>query len=63
MKATSVMLLLNDRTKELYALTVNPSRSQTKEQEKKQASNSTPCYVATGATYQWTYFLVFYFLS
>ena len=58
MKTASVLLLLNDKTKKLYAFSVIPNRNRGVERQKKGNWHTTPCYVVTGATYQWTYFLV-----
>jgi hypothetical protein len=58
MKTASILLLLNDNTKKLYAFTVTINRHQGAEQEKNGISRPTPYYVIAGAVCQWTYFLV-----
>jgi hypothetical protein len=58
MKTSSMLLLLNDNTRKLYAFTVTTDRQQSVEQEKNGPSQRTPCYVVTGAFCQWIYFLV-----
>jgi hypothetical protein len=58
MKTTSVLFLLDDKTKKLYTFAAKTSRHQGTEQERNAASRPTPCYVVTGAIHQWTYFLL-----
>jgi hypothetical protein len=58
MKTSSVLLLLNDNTRKLYAFTVTTSCQQRAEQEKNGSSQRTPCYLVAGAFYQWMYFLI-----
>jgi hypothetical protein len=58
MKTSSVLLLLNDKTRKLYAFTVTTSRQQSAEQEKNRLSQRTPCYLVTGTFCQWMYFLI-----
>ena len=58
MKTSSLLLLLNDNTRKLYAFAVTASRQQNAEKENNAPSQRTPFYLVTGAFCQWTYFLV-----
>jgi hypothetical protein len=58
MKTSSMLLLLNDYTRKLYAFTVTTDRQQSVEQEKNGPSQRTPCYLVTGTFSQWMFFLI-----
>jgi hypothetical protein len=58
MKAESVLILVNDKTKKLYTLTVTTNQHQGAEQETNPLSRLSPCYVAFGAICQWTYLVL-----
>jgi hypothetical protein len=58
MKTSSMLLLLNDHTRKLYAFTVTTDRQQSAEQEKNGPSQRTPCYLVTGTFSQWMFFLI-----
>jgi hypothetical protein len=58
MKTSSMLLLLNDYTRKLYAFTVTADRQQGAEQEKNGPPQRTPCYLVTGTFSQWMFFLI-----
>jgi hypothetical protein len=61
MRTTSVLLLLNNKTRKLYTFALTTNRHNGSEQEMKGASRPTPCYAIAGAFCQWTYFVVISF--
>jgi hypothetical protein len=58
MKTSSMLLLLNDYTRKLYAFTVTTDRQQSAEQEKNRPQQRTPCYLVAGTFSQWMFFLI-----